>query len=767
MPLTVGKKLGSIGILAISMALPLFAAPQDGGLWSEPFESDWPVRLFGHHTLLTPEGKVLSIGGIAGEEFSDSFYQTIFHIWDPELGTGESSHKIISGAVPDIDKYTATLIPGTGNVLIAGSSDPSLSGSGINIGNFIFNTETNTVSNAADSAATGQLSYRTYTYSTILSNGEILVGARDVLPEIYSPMTDQWRTLSDAPVGDIGWLAPNGEVIISSPEGLSLLDTSGNGSVTVMGTETALQVYRGGLTNSVMYRPGEIFRSGGNVPFYSPSSRISKLDGREVIQREVNSTRSYPVLYSPYSILLPTGNVLLSSSRETNPRDSSSDTPPPSLEIWDAATETWSLMTELADAGLSEITLLRDGRILVLSSSGARTFSPPYLFNDSGSLADRPEVTSAPSESNYDSQIAVEYESTNKISRVTLVTMGRASDGRSIDQRFLELEFDDTTDGVNVHLPESANIAPPGYYFMYLIDDQGVPSEGHIISLNPSSPDSSAYPTASDDYATVAEGATVTIDVLANDTGKSLTLNPPNVWSLRAGNVALVDNKLTYTPKPGFTGEDNIWYTFVDAIGRVNSGKVTITVNTNNSSYPTASEDNVETITLKSTSINVLANDNGDGLVLHAPNAWSLKGGTVELVDNQLVYTSKADFVGNDNIWYVFEDSQGRTNSGKVNITVTNGSVSAYPVANSDSYTTSKGIGKNLDILDNDTGSGWIGIDTLYEYTANGGTTYKTPEGLVWYTPKAGFTGEDNFWYVMIDSEGRKNSAKVIITVRP
>ena len=100
-------------------------------------------------------------------------------------------------------------------------------------------------------------------------------------------------------------------------------------------------------------------------------------------------------------------------------------------------------------------------------------------------------------------------------------------------------------------------------------------------------------------------------------------------------------------------------------------------------------------------------------------------------------------------------------------ISVSSASSVAFPIANPDYYSTPKDTGKNLNILANDTGSIWKAIDTLYEYTAKGGRTFKTPEGLVWYIPKTGFTGDDNFWYVMVDSKGRKNSAQVIITVKP
>ena len=169
------------------------------------------------------------------------------------------------------------------------------------------------------------------------------------------------------------------------------------------------------------------------------------------------------------------------------------------------------------------------------------------------------------------------------------------------------------------------------------------------------------------------------------------------------------------------------------------------------------------------TTIDVLANDTGIGLLLNTPNAWSLAGGNVSLVNNKLVYISKTGFVGDDKIWYTFKDSRGRSNYGQVNITVNAEAAIPYPIANADAYTTVKNMGMTLDILANDSASGLeIQIDNLYDYTAEGGRTSKSA-GEVIYTPKADFVGEDNFWYVMVDSKGRKNSAqvKIYVTAEP
>ena len=280
-------------------------------------------------------------------------------------------------------------------------------------------------------------------------------------------------------------------------------------------------------------------------------------------------------------------------------------------------------------------------------------------------------------------------------------------------------------------------------------------------------------PVANQDTVAVTSANQVTINPLANDAGTGLILQAPSAWSLKGGRVALVSNQLRYTPKPGFNGEDKIWYSILDSQGRGGWSVIIINVSgngaTNNDVPPSGSPDNVTTTTGATVTIDVLANDMGSGLVLTAPNPWSLKGGNVSLVSNKLVYKSKAGFIGSYNIWYTFSDSQGRTSNGQVNITViqSNTTSAPFPIANADTYTVPRNSTRTLDILNNDTPSTGILIDTLYEYSSKGGKTTKINGREVSYTPKVGFTGIDDFWYVMADSQGRKNSAKVTITVSP
>jgi len=246
-----------------------------------------------------------------------------------------------------------------------------------------------------------------------------------------------------------------------------------------------------------------------------------------------------------------------------------------------------------------------------------------------------------------------------------------------------------------------------------------------------------------------------------------LSLVSVNQYSVKGGNVVINNQKIRYTPKSSFTGVDNFWYTFKDAQGRSNYGKATITVTAANSARPVANTDNYETTQGTAKTLNILANDTGSGLSIDNLYDYTAKGGTTSRsANNAVLYAPKAGFTGQDNFWYVIIDSQGRKNSAQVKINVTANQQDFFPVANPDNYTTARNTAKTLNILANDKSSSGIAIDTLYAWTSKGGRTSRSGNN-VRYTPRNNFSGVDSFWYVMVDSEGRKNSAKVTITVSP
>ena len=247
---------------------------------------------------------------------------------------------------------------------------------------------------------------------------------------------------------------------------------------------------------------------------------------------------------------------------------------------------------------------------------------------------------------------------------------GQAAPNTGVDENGVILDFGDESGLVQFRQPsDGGNILATERFSMADFSLRGYPMVK--ISFSAEVVNSTPPPVGNPDDVTVTAGGEITIDVLANDIGTGKVLLAPNPFSLRGGNVQLVDNKLVYQPQEGFTGADNIFYVFEDSLGRSIYSQVNITVtDRENIPFPVGNADDVSVASGETITIDVLANDTGNGKTLLAPNAFSLRGGSVSLVDGQLVYTSQQGFTGSDNIFYVFEDVLGRTTYSQVNITV-------------------------------------------------------------------------------------------------
>jgi len=88
-----------------------------------------------------------------------------------------------------------------------------------------------------------------------------------------------------------------------------------------------------------------------------------------------------------------------------------------------------------------------------------------------------------------------------------------------------------------------------------------------------------------------------------------------------------------------------------------------------------------------------------------------------------------------------------------------------WPQALPDNAATTADVAKTVYVLSNDTGDG-LTLVHVNDWTVEGGRAVLDPDKQsLTYTPKAGFTGNDYFWYTFEDNQGRKNAAKVTVYV--
>jgi hypothetical protein len=164
-------------------------------------------------------------------------------------------------------------------------------------------------------------------------------------------------------------------------------------------------------------------------------------------------------------------------------------------EIWNPATGAWRQVASnsVNRSYHSTSLLMPDGRVLHAGSGNATMtnglpapdqknaeyYSPPYLF-----LGARPSIASAPSSVAYGASLAVGTPNASGITKVSLIALGSVTHAFDMSQRFMWLTFSKTASGLAVKAPTSRNIAPPGYYMLFILTSNGVPSKARIIRLS-------------------------------------------------------------------------------------------------------------------------------------------------------------------------------------------------------------------------------------------------------------------------------------------
>ena len=171
-------------------------------------------------------------------------------------------------------------------------------------------------------------------------------------------------------------------------------------------------------------------------------------------------------------------------SRGKEDPNSLSTNPAYPAEMWDPATGSWSTMASFTVfRGYHSIALLLpDGRVLSaggeLGGPTAEVYSPPYLFKGS-----RPTISSAPVSVAYGQSFFVGTPNATSISKITMIALGTVTHGFNMGQRIVRPAFSQGSGGLNVTAPASGNVAPPGYYMLFILNSSGVPSVAKMVQI--------------------------------------------------------------------------------------------------------------------------------------------------------------------------------------------------------------------------------------------------------------------------------------------
>jgi hypothetical protein len=115
-------------------------------------------------------------------------------------------------------------------------------------------------------------------------------------------------------------------------------------------------------------------------------------------------------------------------------------------------------------------------------------YSPPYLFKSDGTPATRPVISHvSPEAVGYGASFLVHSPDAASVKSVVLVRAGAVTHAFDMEQRLVSMTFTAQPGVLHVMAPANGNLAPPGYYLLFILNAQGVPSVAQFVHLGKSS----------------------------------------------------------------------------------------------------------------------------------------------------------------------------------------------------------------------------------------------------------------------------------------
>lgn len=453
------------GVLAAACLLspmPAGAQASLAGQWSKgPLLPIAPI-----HNVVLPDGKVMMWGKFFAQTLFDPVTNSVSSLPNPGYDLFCAGHAYLADG--------RVLVPGGHIADFVGLPNTS-----------IYHPATNSWSPVPDMNAG-----RWYPTVTSLGNGDALVVSGQIdtsigvnpLPQVYQPATNSWRDLTSAQLNQnlypMMFLAPNGRVVDVGPTNVTRwLDTSGTGSWSTIGNRK--YPWRD-YASAVMYDTGKILLAGGGsnpptaaaevIDLNVPAPAWRAVAPMSFARRHVNAT------------LLPDGTVLATGGTSGSGHNNAAGAVY-AAELWNPATETWTTLASGSVPRLyhSAAMLLPDGRVLVTGGDGypdTEIFSPPYLFKGA-----RPTMSGVPAAAGYGQQFTVQTPNAADISKVTLIRLAAVTHAFDENQRMNTLQFTRGSGSLNITTPAHANLAPPGHYWLFIVNSAGVPSVAGLVRL--------------------------------------------------------------------------------------------------------------------------------------------------------------------------------------------------------------------------------------------------------------------------------------------
>ena len=162
-------------------------------------------------------------------------------------------------------------------------------------------------------------------------------------------------------------------------------------------------------------------------------------------------------------------------------------------EIWNPTTGQWQLGPPEARARLyhSTAVLLPDASVLVAGggapgpevNTNIEVYYPSYLYNAGGGFATRPVIEDAPGTVEIGETFDVAMGGSGTVSRVVMIKTASVTHSWNMEQRFVELTFQQNGNHLRVQAPTRAADAPPGFYMLFAFNAAGTPAVAPILRV--------------------------------------------------------------------------------------------------------------------------------------------------------------------------------------------------------------------------------------------------------------------------------------------
>ncbi|RZK76983.1 MAG: tandem-95 repeat protein, partial [Pedobacter sp.] len=259
-------------------------------------------------------------------------------------------------------------------------------------------------------------------------------------------------------------------------------------------------------------------------------------------------------------------------------------------------------------------------------------------------------------------------------------------------------------------------------------------------------------PSGSPDIATTPTNIPVTIAIKDNDASKTGTTAAIQTTPTHGTVTVNPAGEAIYTPTPGFSGKDTFTYVLTDNNG-LTSDPISVTVNVK----PVGTNDNASTPVNKPVTINIKNNDLSKVGTTPIINT-NPEHGTVTIdAGGNAIYTPTNGYIGTDSFTYRLKTADNvESDPIVVIITVT-------PASQVPDITVNVPTDKPI-VVDVVIPPG--GSVVITNPPKHGTITIDPVTGKPIYTPNPGYTGPDDFTYIIKDGDGNESGpGKVNITV--